>query len=177
MAIKTVISPDNITGFGKISLNQTTPSGVVRAIISAGSSPLPIINHTAPFNIESISFGVGRGKSVYDLAVDNGFGGSELDFLASIVGHTAYEVALSSGFVGSQEEWLNTLKGDSAYEVALSNGFVGTVDEWVSFLRSTPPISVNEMGFVLTNDGINPVWGNINELLNDNPIQWDLGEI
>src|SRR5215207_1096656 len=60
-------------------------------------------------------------------------------------GASAYEVALENGFVGSQAAWLASLHGAdgedgedgaSAYEVAVANGFVGTEEEWLIYLRA-----------------------------------------
>lgn len=66
-------------------------------------------------------------------------------------GLSAYEVAVANGFVGTEAEWLASLVGPegppgsgtgtgtggdglSAYEVAVSNGFVGTESEWLASL-------------------------------------------
>lgn len=74
-------------------------------------------------------------------------------------GSSAYEVAVQQGFVGTEAEWLNSLvgpKGDpgndgsdgdpgppgddgaagpSAYDVAVAEGFIGTEAEWLESLR------------------------------------------
>jgi hypothetical protein len=134
------------------------------------------------------------GASAYEVAVTNGFVGTELEWLASLVGATgasgadgingtngtngidgtngtdgvdgasAYEVAVANGFVGTEAQWLASLvgatgaagaagaagadgtngtngtngidgndgaDGASAYEVAVTNGFVGTEAEWL----------------------------------------------
>lgn len=72
-------------------------------------------------------------------------------------GYSAYEVAVQNGFVGTEEEWLESLKGEkgdpgtpfgdltpeqkeelrgeegkSAYEVAVDNGYQGTEEDWVN---------------------------------------------
>lgn len=59
-------------------------------------------------------------------------------------GYSAYEVAVQNGFEGTEEEWLTSLigpqgptgpDGRSAYQVAVDNGYIGTEEEWVnSFL-------------------------------------------
>ncbi len=55
-------------------------------------------------------------------------------------GPSAYEVAVENGFVGTESDWLLSLigadgdpgaDGDSAYQVAVNNGFVGTEDDWL----------------------------------------------
>ena len=73
-------------------------------------------------------------------------------------GESAYQVAVRNGFVGSEADWLKSLKGDkgnpgekgekgdagrgingergrSAYEVAQRNGFTGTEQEWLISLK------------------------------------------
>lgn len=60
-----------------------------------------------------------------------------------VPGKSAYELAVENGFVGTEEEWLESLKipGKSAYELAVENGFVGTEAEWLESLKvpvSTP---------------------------------------
>lgn len=56
-------------------------------------------------------------------------------------GASAYEVAVAEGFVGSESEWLEALRGEdgaSAYAVALANGFDGSQSEWLESLRGAP---------------------------------------
>lgn len=71
-------------------------------------------------------------------------------------GASAYQVAVNNGFVGTEADWLLSLKGAdgvdgidgvdgtngadgvdglSAYQVALANGFVGTEEEWLLSLK------------------------------------------
>jgi hypothetical protein len=86
------------------------------------------------------------GLSAYDVAVVNGFVGTEEEWLNSLkgedgdIGLSAYEIAVVNGFVGTEEEWLLSLTGPagpSAYEVAVTNGFVGTEEEWLLSLEGT----------------------------------------
>ena len=56
-----------------------------------------------------------RGLSAYQLAVKNGYTGTEEQWLASITGvegKSAYQVAKEEGFEGTETEWLASLKGD-----------------------------------------------------------------
>ena len=56
-------------------------------------------------------------------------------------GRSAYQVAVDNGFVGSEAEWLESLEGDdgrSAYQVAVDNGFVGSEAEWLESLEGEP---------------------------------------
>ena len=81
-------------------------------------------------------------------------------YLLGARGYSAYEVAVLNGYVGTEEEWLESLKGEegepgtpfgdltpeqieelrgpqgkSAYQISVDNGFVGTEQQWVnSFL-------------------------------------------
>lgn len=53
-------------------------------------------------------------------------------------GKSAYEVAVDNGYVGTEEEWLRSLRGPdgrSAYQVAVDNGFEGTEEEWLESLK------------------------------------------
>lgn len=54
-------------------------------------------------------------------------------------GLSAYEIAVKNGYVGTETEWLKSLKGadsgKSAYEIAVDNGFEGTESEWLESLK------------------------------------------
>lgn len=67
------------------------------------------------------------GKSAYEIACDNGFIGTEEEWLESLEGAVSFD-ELSE----AQKE---SLKGDSAYEVACANGFEGTEEEWLASLK------------------------------------------
>ncbi len=59
-------------------------------------------------------------------------------------GESAYEIAVRNGFVGTEQEWLRSLVGESAYEIAVRNGFVGTEQEWLESLRGADGVSSEE---------------------------------
>ena len=102
-----------------------------------------------------------QGASAYQVAVSEGFVGTEAEWLESLIGPagddgedgtngtnglSAYQVAVANGFVGTQPQWLASLvglpgddgtdgaDGLSAYEVALANGFVGSESAWLASL-------------------------------------------
>lgn len=68
-------------------------------------------------------------------------------------GLSAYQVAIENGFLGTEKEWLNSLKGldgkdgvngtngtngtngKTAYQIAQDNGFTGTQKEWLASLK------------------------------------------
>jgi hypothetical protein len=56
-------------------------------------------------------------------------------------GKSAFEVAKQNGFTGTESEWVASLVGSdgkSAFEVARSNGFTGTESEWIRSLFGPP---------------------------------------
>lgn len=58
-----------------------------------------------------------QGKSAYEIAVDNGFIGTEAQWLESLQGQdgndgkSAYQVAVDEGYTGTEAQWLESLKG------------------------------------------------------------------
>ena len=129
------------------------------------------------------------GKSAYQIAIENGFVGTETEWLESLKGidgkdgingkdgadgqngadgqdgvngsdgRSDYEIAVENGFVGTESEWLVSLKGSdgkdgvngkdgadgqdgvngadgkSAYIIAVEHGFTGTETEWLASLK------------------------------------------
>ena len=75
-------------------------------------------------------------------------------------GYSAYEVAVLNGYTGTEEEWLESLvgpqgpigpDGKSAYEVAVENGYIGTEEEWVhDFMTPDGYYNKNEVDLLLT---------------------------
>jgi len=56
-------------------------------------------------------------------------------------GKSAFEVAKQNGFTGTESEWVASLVGSdgkSAFEVARANGFTGTESEWIKSLFGPP---------------------------------------
>lgn len=111
-----------------IDISSETLAEQVTAIAGSGGSGAP-----GPAGAD--------GKSAYQIAVDNGFSGTEEEWLASLKGSTglsAYQVAKANGFDGTEAEWVESLKGadgKSAYQVAVDNGYVGTEAEWLESLK------------------------------------------
>ena len=70
-------------------------------------------------------------------------------------GLSAYEVAVENGFEGTEEEWLLSLQGKSAYEIAVELGYEGTEEQWIASLKgedgepgTTPHIGQNGNWFI-----------------------------
>jgi hypothetical protein len=75
------------------------------------------------------------GASAYEIALDDGFVGSELQWLSSLEGPSAYEVAKAANpSIPSEAAWLASLVGPSAFAVAQAAGFVGTEAQWLASL-------------------------------------------
>lgn len=60
-----------------------------------------------------------EGRSAYQSAVDNGFQGTQPQWLATLVGKSAYQVWRDAGNVGSQNDFLASLNGKDAYQLWL----------------------------------------------------------
>ena len=62
------------------------------------------------------------GKSAYQLAVEKGFAGTEVEWIASlkgkngIDGKSAYQLAVEKGFAGTEVEWIASLKGKNGLQ-------------------------------------------------------------
>lgn len=56
---------------------------------------------------------------------------NDLPYLSGPTGDSAYEVAVTNGFPGTEVEWLLSLSG---YGIAVANGFVGTQAQWLASL-------------------------------------------
>lgn len=52
-------------------------------------------------------------------------------------GKSAYQVAVDNGFVGTQAQWLDSLIGNSAYEEWVANGGVGTFQDFLDEIVET----------------------------------------
>ena len=81
-----------------------------------------------------------NGKSAYEIAVADGFTGTEKEWLASLVGPKgdtgATGEAGPKGQTGSTgEKGATGATGRSAYEIAVANGFTGTEAEWIGSLK------------------------------------------
>lgn len=96
------------------------------------------------------------GKSAYQIAIDNGFIGTQQQWLASLKGRdgaSTYQIAVQHGYPDSQSSWLTSLKGSdgkSAYQIAVDNGFIGTQQQWLASLKgqSSQPTIQNNVGAI-----------------------------
>ena len=112
------------------------------------------------------------GKSAYQIAVDNGFVGTEAEWLTSLQGADGKDGTNGQDGKDGQDgvngqdgkdgkdgingqdgkDGVNGQDGKSAYQIAVENGFVGTEAEWLSSLKGTNGISIQQIEMLLTNE-------------------------
>lgn len=118
------------------------------------------------------------GKSAYQVAVDNGFDGTEAEWLRSLHGNdgldgksgrdglSAYELAKKDGFRGTEIEWLASLKGKDANPTLVLNtihdkGFWGDTTIRNSFdpqinIVTTKPLKVGNLTSITIDNVVLP---------------------
>lgn len=88
-------------------------------------------------------------KSAYDIAVDNGFVGTEAEWLESLKGEDGkslhildiYNAAVNDGYKGSLLEFVDVyfdgvnIEGKSAYDIAVEEGYEGSLEDWLNSLK------------------------------------------
>lgn len=80
-------------------------------------------------------------------------------------GASAYEIAVKNGFEGSEEEWLESLKGKDGYNGDTPNISIGTVETLESGANATVTITgdtknpVFNLGIPKGSDGYTPIKG------------------
>lgn len=91
------------------------------------------------------NFGSLNGDSAYQIAVSEGFVGTQVEWLASLNGtngtngKSAYEiwVAIPANAGKTEAQFLKSLEGQSAYQLWLDSGHTGTEAEFIASLRGT----------------------------------------
>ena len=126
---------------GEIGFERDVPLTYVKMKVGDGSTPWLTLPYFASGG-GSIDMRVSGGYIQYS----NDGGTTWADVIAvsdleGADGRSAYEVALDNGFVGTESDWLLSLDGTdgsnglSTYQIALNNGFVGTEAEWLLSLK------------------------------------------
>lgn len=90
--------------------------------------------------LQKISEKGADGKSAFEIAVENGFFGTEAEWLESLKGKDGKDG--SDGQPGKDgadgkngQDGKDGIDGKSAYEIAIANGFFGTEAEWLESLK------------------------------------------
>jgi len=153
----TVTDPKNLTVIFTSDATNSTGTGITVTVSDIGTSG------TCFSGINSIDeLLMLPTKDVFEYIVDK---------LCSIDtpsnGRSAYQIARDNGYIGSELEWIDSLKvqGDSAYKAATDNGFSGSEIDWLLSLKG----EVGQQGSS-GNDGKDAVLDYdilLNQLLND----------
>lgn len=72
-------------------------------------------------------------------------------------GKSAYDLAVEEGYSGTQAQWIASLKGeqgDSAYEIAQKEGYQGTLDEWLASLKGAAGVDGKSVWTGTVKDGV-----------------------
>lgn len=116
------LTPPGVNLANEVSVQQIQTTQVLVANIPGG---LATLDHdgdvTDAFGNKVVASGP-AGQSAYDIAVANGYVGTETEWLASLQG--------ANGAPGA-----DGAAGQSAYQEAVANGFVGTETEWLASLQ------------------------------------------
>ena len=135
-----------------------------------GNSPIPPTPDLYTQLLQKISEKGKDGKSAYEIALENGFVGTETEWLESLKGADGKDgINGKDGVDGAPgqdgidgqngtdgQNGVNGSDGKSAYEIAVENGFVGTEFEWlVSLKGSDGRDGVNGKDGADGQDGIN----------------------
>lgn len=123
-----VYSKEQINEIGVLFADEITKQGLdLKDFVKAQIEALEPVSPSEPTNPETgggtVTNGV-DGKSAYQLAVDNGYTGTQAEWLVSLKGEK-----------GADGIGVDGLDGKSAYEIAKANGFVGTETEWLASLK------------------------------------------
>lgn len=104
-----------------IGASEETPVGPINKTITQTDSDEPYIYALAFIQKTSLtSLDKKQGQSAYEVAVENGFKGSEAEWLESLKGpkgdpgKSAYEVAVDNGFQGDEADWIHKLESSQA---------------------------------------------------------------
>lgn len=102
------------------------------------------------------------GKSAYEVAVENGFTGTEQEWLASLKGATgdAGKKGANGKDGANGDAGYEGIQGDDAYEAAKQNGFKGSIEAWIKLVTGkdgvdghSPKIEISEDGYWVV-DGV-----------------------
>lgn len=118
------------------------------SISEQAGAALSVIQPAPPYVVEIVNGIEGPKGDKGDPGADSTVPGPEGP--AGPAGDSAYQVALDNGFVGTEQQWLDSIVGAdgmpgtngsdgadglSAYEIAVAEGFVGTETEWLASLK------------------------------------------
>jgi hypothetical protein len=90
---------------------------------------------------------------VVRLKADGSYGNYRTQVSKLRVGQSVYDIAVQNGYVGTEQEYLQTLVGKSAYQIAAASGqFTGTEEEWLLCMEAIYSMDATNAGKVLIGD-------------------------
>jgi len=101
------------------------PVGSAPKVVNSGSESAAVFDFTLPAPRDGVN-----GASAYQIARAAGYGGTEAQWLTTLVGpagRSAYQLARDGGYGGTEAQWLATLKGADGVSPVLSVGTVTTL--------------------------------------------------
>lgn len=111
-------------GDGPLDLDQLVPvtstGGVTISIPDTWSQMLAAAQASAA-QAAAAAEAAADPKNAYDIAVENGYTGTESQWLASLKGNpglSAYDLAVLGGYTGTQTQWFDSLRGSGAFPPA-----------------------------------------------------------
>lgn len=142
--IETIAIPNSLTKQGVLEIQAYAKDGTTvymgKVFRVQVKRSLNVVGDTTEYDIGVVE-ALQNSVSNMQIQVDEIWGAYET---GSLGGASAYQVAVNNGFVGTEADWLLSLKGAdgvdgvaglSTYQVALANGFVGTEEEWLLSLK------------------------------------------
>lgn len=152
---------------------STGAAGTNAQVINSGTTLAAVLNFTIPRGQDGTDGTDGTngvdGDSAYDIAVNNGFAGTEVEWVASLNGTDGQDGQDGNGWTGGSYNEANGVvtftsddglgfsttdlrgadgtngsdgvDGDSAYDIAVTNGFSGTEQEWLTSLEGADGIN------------------------------------
>ena len=116
-----------------------------------------------PAFVSLATIGYIKSKSLYQIAVENGFVGTEQEWIESLKGKSAYEIALENGFVGTEQDWLYSLHGSNG--VNGKDGTNQTENTYSMYLNAKANGEIGDMTYV---EFLNSVFGTSDEQVTAN---------
>lgn len=79
--------------------------------------------------------GVDGAPGVAGATGSTGAKGDKGDTVVGPAGASAYQIAVANGYSGTESQWLAFLSGKSAYQLAAAAGYQGTMVQWLASLK------------------------------------------
>lgn len=120
-----------------ISVGSVKIKGQTLTITNSGTSSAAVFDFVFPENTGS---GI-NGKSAYEIAEENGFTGTEQEWLASLKGKDGVNGADGTNGTNGKDgkdgvDGKPGADGKSAYDIAVKNGFTGSKSDWLDSLKT-----------------------------------------